>query len=134
MVDEFADKLAGNGVIKCHRIPVLLVHVVTGNHSVVFRTEFDGAVGIALEVHPRRKGRGIGEGEHFANNLVDQDFGAEGRGFFDSGFGEAVGDGIGEVHNLISLNTHDDSASDGNDETLDDANFDGGDVWIGRLG
>jgi len=41
---------------------------------------------------------------------------------------------VGVIDKFEVLNTHRDSASDGNHETLDGAHFDGGCLWIGRLG
>ena len=98
MVDEFADESGGDGAVEDDGVPVALAHVVAGGDGGVLGAEEFGAVGIALQVDARGEVVGDGEGEHLAGDLVNEDVGAEGGGFFRAGLGEETGDGVGEVH------------------------------------
>lgn len=96
--DEVAEKRGRQGAVDEDGVPVALVHVVAGADGFVAVAEGDGAGGVAFEVHSGRIVGGIGEGEDFAADFVDEDLGAEGGGFFGTGEGEAEVDGFRKVH------------------------------------
>lgn len=98
MVDEGADEGGIKGTVEHEGIPVAFVHVVAGEDGRVLISEGKGAVGVALEVEARWHVLGDGEGEHFAGDFIDEHIGAEGGGFFGTLEGEAVGDGVGQIH------------------------------------
>jgi hypothetical protein len=78
VVNEFADERVREGVVEVEGVPVAFVHVVSGEDGGVIVTENEGTIGVAFEVHANGDiFRGEG-GEHFAGDLVDEDFGAEG--------------------------------------------------------
>ena len=105
VVHQFGDEGGGQGAIEPEGVPVLFVHVVAGNDGVVFVAEFDGAIGIALEIHAAFvviEGEG---GEHFAEDFINEDVRAERCFFGDAGFGEHVAAAVidGEGHSGVFL-------------------------------
>lgn len=98
MVDQFLDKFGGERAVEDERVPMALVHVVTGDDRLVFLAEDGGALGVALEIDGGWKFIRLGERKHFPAHLVNQHIRAEGRGLHGTGLGEKTGDDCGEVH------------------------------------
>ena len=98
MLDQFAHQFGRQAAAEGQRVPVAFVHVVTGLDVLVAVAQFQGALGIAFQVHAVRQFIGDGEGEHLATDLVHDRLRPERRGFLDSRQREAMRTKVGEDH------------------------------------
>jgi len=75
--------------------------MITGLNVLVLFPQFDGPLGIALQVHIGWISIQTSEGKHFVHHLKDQDILSKGKTFGDSRFGQAVFAYFFDVHGII---------------------------------
>jgi hypothetical protein len=69
VVDHLPDFQTRNACAELDRVPMLLVHVITGPHLFVAITQLKCEIGIAFQIYRRRNLIERGKCEHFAANL-----------------------------------------------------------------
>src|SRR6476659_6682839 len=79
MVDPFAQFVRRNPPAQLDRVPMLLVHVITGAHLLVAIAQIERALWVALQAHMSRDTIERGDGENFPAHLKDKRVRAERR-------------------------------------------------------
>ena len=90
IIDHLSQQFRGYAAIHHYGIPPFFIHMITRKYSRKLFTQFDSPFGIALHVELKGIFLQVGQQEHLAPNLEDQDILPEGKGFFRLWFGETV--------------------------------------------
>jgi hypothetical protein len=79
MIDHPAQFCVRQTAVDLDRIPMFLIHVITGPHLLVTVAQIERPIGIAFQIYRRRDCIERGERKHFAANFEDENVVAEGR-------------------------------------------------------
>lgn len=98
--DEFGDERWRKGAVEPEGVPVLFAHVISRKNRLILIAKFDGAIWIALEIHPAFLVFESEGGEHLPQDFVNKNIGPKGIFLGDRRFGEQVAAAVigGEGH------------------------------------